>query len=157
MELKFSVAARIAKPVEEVYEAVVNPDQLSEYFTTGGAKGRIEKGATVLWSYHDFPGEFPVRVIEAIANEKIVLDWQATDEDGIAVDKPEAGYNIRMTMEFKSLDDGRTLVTINERGWRTDEEGLKSSYGNCEGWTQMLCSLKAWIEHGINLREGFYR
>ena len=48
-------------------------------------------------------------------------------------------------------------MTINERGWRTDEEGLKSSYGNCEGWTQMLCSLKAWIEHGINLREGFYR
>ena len=157
MELKFSVAARIAKPVEEVYEAVVNPDHLSEYFTTGGAKGRIETGATVMWSYHDFPGEYPVQVIEAIPNEKIVLDWQATDEDGAAVDKPEADYKIRVTMEFKSLDDGRTLVTISERGWRSDEEGLKSSYGNCEGWTQMLCSLKAWIEHGINLREGFYR
>ena len=157
MELKFSVAARIAKPVEEVYEAVVNPDQLSEYFTTGGAKGRIEKGATVLWSYHDFPGEYPVQVIEALPNEKIVLDWQATDEDGAAVDKPEADYKIRVTMEFKSLEDSRTLVTISERGWRSDDAGLKSSYGNCEGWTQMLCSLKAWIEHGINLREGFYR
>jgi len=157
MELKFSVAARIAKPVEEVYEAVVNPDQLSEYFTTGGARGRIEEGASVMWSYHDFPGEYPVQVIQAIPNEKIVLDWQATDEDGIAVDKPGADYNIRMTMEFKSLEDGRTLVTISERGWHSDEDGLKSSYGNCEGWTQMLCALKAWIEHGINLREGFYR
>ncbi|MEO9599738.1 SRPBCC family protein [Parasphingorhabdus sp.] len=157
MDLKFSVAARIAKPVEEVYEAVVNPDQLSGYFTTGGAKGRIEKGATVMWSYHDFPGEFPVQVIEAIPNEKIVLDWEATDEAGIEVDKPGAGYNIRMTMEFKPLEDGRTLVTINERGWHSDQDGLQSSYGNCEGWTQMLCSLKAWMEHGINLREGFYQ
>ena len=157
MELKFSVAARIARPVEQVYEAVVNPDQLSEYFTTGGARGRIEKGATVMWSYHDFPGEYPVQVIEALPNEKIVLDWQATDEDGAAVDKPEADYKIRVTMEFKSLEDSRTLVTISERGWRSDDAGLKSSYGKCEGWTQMLCSLKAWIEHGINLREGFYR
>ncbi len=86
--------------MEEVYEAVVNPDQLSAYFTTGGAKGRIEKGATVMWSYHDFPGEFPVEVIDAIPNEKIVLDWEATDEDGIAVDKPGADCNIRMTMEL---------------------------------------------------------
>ena len=46
MELKFRVAARIAKPVHEVFEAVADPGQLSEYFTTGGAKGRLETGAT---------------------------------------------------------------------------------------------------------------
>ncbi len=60
-------------------------------------------------------------------------------------------------MEFKALEDDRTLVTINEKGWRSDEDGLKSSYGNCEGWTQMLCALKGWMEHGINLRDGFYQ
>ncbi len=47
MKLTFEVAARIAKPVSEVFEAVVNPSELSRYFTTGGAKGRIEPGATV--------------------------------------------------------------------------------------------------------------
>ena len=56
MDLKFRVAARIAKPVHEVFEAVVDPQQLSEYFTTGGAKGRLETGATVTWDFHDFPG-----------------------------------------------------------------------------------------------------
>jgi len=25
-----------------------------------------------------------------------------------------------------------------------------------EGWTGMLAALKVWMEHGINLREGFY-
>lgn len=157
MELKFSVAARIAKPIEEVYEAVVNPDHLSAYFTTGGAKGRIEKGATVIWDFHDFPGQFPVEVKDAVLNEKIVLEWEATNEDGVACNEPGAGYNTSMTMDFKSLEDGRTLITINETGWGSDEAGLKASYGNCEGWMQMMCSLKAWMEHGINLREGFYK
>ena len=58
MELKFRVFGRIARPVAEVFEAVVNPDQLSQYFTTGGARGRIEKGATVTWDFADFPGAF---------------------------------------------------------------------------------------------------
>ena len=60
-------------------------------------------------------------------------------------------------MEFEQLDDGRTLVTIAEAGWRETEAGLKSCIGNTEGWTGMLCALKVWIEHGINLREGFYK
>ena len=42
MDLKFRVAARIARPVHEVFEAVADPTQLSRYFTTGGAQGRLE-------------------------------------------------------------------------------------------------------------------
>ena len=76
MELKFRVAARIAKPVHEVFEAVADPQQLSEYFTTGGAKGRLETGATVTWDFLDFPGAFPVDVIEVVPDAKIVLQWK---------------------------------------------------------------------------------
>lgn len=157
MELKFKIAAHIAKPVAEVFEAVANPDQLSSYFTTGGAKGRLETGATVLWNFHDFPGEFPVEVTEVIPNEKISIVWEAADGSDDPLDDKGAGYKIAMTMEFKSLEDGRTLVTISEGGWRETEAGLKASYGNCEGWTHVLCALKMWLEHGINLREGFYK
>ncbi len=53
--------------------------------------------------------------------------------------------------------DGRTLVTITEEGWSDNDEGRSASYGNCEGWTGMLCAMKVWIEHGINLRDGFYK
>src|SRR3546814_8649617 len=70
MELKFRVAARIAKPVHDVFEAVADPAKLSHYFTTGGAKGRLETGATVEWDFHDFPGAFPVWVIEVVEDEK---------------------------------------------------------------------------------------
>ena len=62
-------------------------------------------------------------------------------------------------MTFQPVDGepGRTRVEIAEEGWRETEAGLAASYGNCMGWSQMLAALKAWVEHGINLREGMYR
>lgn len=151
MELKFRVFAHIARPVHEVFEAVADPEQLSHYFTTGGAKGRLEEGATVTWDFADFPGAFPVHVIEVVQDEKIVLEWQANDPGA------EADYNVTVTMNFKPVDDGRTLVEIAEEGWHETSSALKGSYGNCMGWSQMLCALKMWMEHGINLREGMYK
>ncbi|MEL6875909.1 MAG: SRPBCC domain-containing protein, partial [Pseudomonadota bacterium] len=109
------------------------------------------------WDFHDFPGAVPVEVLDVVENEKIVLQWEAFEESGDDGDVTGAGYHTRMTIEFTALEEGRTLVTIAEQGWREDEHGLKSSYGNCEGWTQMLCSLKMWVEHGINLRADYYK
>jgi uncharacterized protein YndB with AHSA1/START domain len=160
MELKFTVTARIAKPVAEVFEAIVDPATLSRYFTTGGAKGRLETGATVYWDFHDFPGAFPVKVVEVETNRKIVLRWAADEgapTDGDAAVTASAGYDTTVTMIFEPLDDGRTLVSISEEGWREMDTGLKASYGNCQGWSQALCALKAYLEYGINLREGMYK
>lgn len=160
MELKFRVAGRIAKPVHEVFEAVADPHKLSQYFTTGGAQGRLETGATVTWDFHDYPGAFPVEVVEVVPDRRIVLLWDAADgEQNIAIGEAFAlaDYKTRVTMEFTPLDDGRTLVEIREEGWRENQKALDASYGNCHGWTQMLCSLKAWLEHGLNLRDGMYR
>ena len=163
MELKFRVAARISRPVHEVFEAVADPNQLSEYFTTGGAKGRLEAGATVTWDFHDYPGAFPVYVIEVVADQRIVLQWDAAEgeppnvEDANRPEIASAGYKTTVTMNFKQLDDGRTLVEIAEEGWRETQGALDASYGNCQGWSQMLCALKMWLEHGVNLREGMYK
>ena len=164
MELKFRVAARIAKPVHEVFEAVADPGKLSNYFTTGGASGRLETGATVTWDFHDFPGAFPVEVVEVVPDEKIVLRWDASE--GEAPNLPDnppraematAPYKTTVTMTFAPLDgDTRTLVEIREEGWRENQGALEASYANCQGWSQMLDALKAWVEHGINLREGLY-
>jgi len=160
MDLKFRVAARISRPVHEVFEAVADPDKLSHYFTTGGAKGRLETGKTVTWDFHDFPGAFPVQVIEVEPDRKIVLEWKANEGEPPNVEGGEmksVDYNTSVTMTFTPLDgDTRTMVEIEEKGWRENEGALKASYGNCQGWAQMLAALKAWVEYGINLREGMY-
>lgn len=159
MELKFEVSMRVSKPVHEVFEAVADPAKLSGYFTTGGAVGRLATGQTVQWEFADYPGPFPVEVVEVVQDQKIVLKWEANEgvpEDGAPV--VGASYMTTVTMSFSPLDgDTRTLVRIAEEGWRETETGLKASYGNCMGWSQMLAALKAWVEHGLNLREGAYR
>lgn len=160
MNLKFKVAINVAKARHEVFEAVADPASLSHYFTTGGAEGRLETGATVMWDFHDFPGAFPVDVVEVVQDEKIVLQWQANEGDPPNVDGGEetkdADYKTTITMIFSDLDGGRTKVQIEEEGWRDNAGALKASYGNCQGWSQMLCALKMWVEHGVNLREGAY-
>ena len=150
MTLSFKISGRIARPVHDVFEAVADPDELSQYFTTNGAKGRLETGATVVWDFADFPGAFPVHVVDVEPDRRIVLQWQASD----SADDP---YETTVTIEFEPTDDGRTLVTIAEEGWRDTDDGRQASYGNCEGWAGMLCAMKAWVEHRINLRDGFYR
>lgn len=149
MDLKFRVFGRVSRPVSEVFEAVADPDSLSAYFTTGGAKGRLQTGATVTWDFADFPGAFPVEVVEVIENERIVLRWGSN----------EAGADARqteVTIQFTDTGDGRTLVEISEHGWTESQAGLDASYGNCMGWSQMLCALKMWVEHRINARDGMY-
>jgi len=146
MELKFTVQTKVQKSVEDVFDAVYNPDKLSKYFTTGGSSGPLDAGQTVMWSWHDYPGEHPVYVKESVPNKLIAFEWEAG----------EGGYNTRTEITFESLGAEETLVKITESGWKENEKGLKDSYGNCFGWTQMSCCLKAWAEYGINLRKGAF-
>ena len=150
-QLSFTVSGRVARPVAQVYEAVADPEQLSRYFTTGGARGRLEPGTEVTWDFADFPGAFGVKVVAADPPRRIEIEWEGeatTDESG----------NTTTIFEFEPIDDGsRTLVTITESAWRPTVDGAKNAFGNCEGWTGMLAAMKAWIEHGVNLRDGFYK
>lgn len=155
MELTFTISGRISKPVHDVFEAVANPEHLSHYFTTGGAKGRLETGSVMTWDFHDFPGAFPVNVVEVVPDEKIVLRWGGSDD---VIDVGTDGKALTtVTMTFEPVDSDRTLVQISESGWKSSAEGLAASYDNCEGWTSMLNAMKTWLEYGINMREGFYK
>jgi uncharacterized protein YndB with AHSA1/START domain len=149
MDPTYRVFIFVNRPRHEVFEAVADPKELSAYFTTGGASGRLATGATVSWDFHDFPGAFPVQVTHVIEGERIVLKWKAND--------PGADYQVEVTMRFSSVGEDRTKVEVEERGWRDTEVAIKASYGNCMGWAQMLAALKMWVEHRINLREGAYK
>lgn len=149
-ELQFTVSGRIARPCSDVFDAVADPEQLSRYFTTGGAQGRLETGAVVTWDFHDFPGAFPVTVVEAEPPRRLVIRWAGEATSG------HSGTT-SATFEFEPIDGGaRTLVTITEASWQPTVAGAKRAFGNCEGWAGMLAAMKVWLEHGINLREGFY-
>ena len=149
MDLKFQVQTRIQKPLEEVFEAVHNPEKLSGYFTNGGASAPLHEGSTVEWRFADNPGEepitAPVTVTQVIPNELIVFEWKGASD-----------HNTRVEMNFIKTGPEETLVKISETGWKENQQDLDNSYGNCMGWSQMLSALKAFAEYGINLRKGAY-
>jgi uncharacterized protein YndB with AHSA1/START domain len=143
MESKFQVQLKIRKSPAEVFEAVVNPKKLSGYFVKDSS-GPLAEGKIVKWSFVEAPEPFDVVVRHVVKNERIVFEWPA--ETG--------GYNTRVEMVFKPIDGDSTMVQISESGWRDDAAGIRASYGNASGWMHMMCSLKAYLEYGINLRAG---
>lgn len=146
MRLRFQVYTKIGKPIAEVFDAIRNPTKLSKYFTTGGASGPLKEGATVNWSFKEpATPPFPVNVKKVVENKLIVFEW-----DG------QKDLKTRVEIDFESLGPSSTLVKISEGDWPENEKGLEGSYDNCQGWAQMLSCLKAYVEYGINLREGAY-
>jgi uncharacterized protein YndB with AHSA1/START domain len=141
MELKFTVKLKIRRPAAEVFDAVVDPKTLTGYFVQT-ASGPLAAGATVMWSFAEAPGPFPVVVETVEPGARLVFRW------------PAAGHDTRVEMTFTPLDDASTIVAISESGWPSDDKGVAASHGNAGGWMHMLCCLKAYLEYDINLRAG---
>ncbi len=161
MELKFTVQTKIQKPVAEVFEAVHNPKKLSGYFTSGGASGPLVEGQTVMWTFADskegVSASVPVKVQAVVKDSLIRFAWEASEgEYDVKANKyPKAGgYDTLVEMRFEALGPQETLVSISEQGWPDTVDGRSGSYANCGGWMHMAMCLKAFVEHGINLRAG---
>ena len=146
-DMDFTVWAIMDRPIAETYAAVADPAQLSAHFTTGGARGRMESGATVTWEFADFPGPFDVIVTRAEAPTLIEFQWPRNDGSGLNT----------VRFDFAAIDADRCKVSVTESGWSPNSDGLKLAYGNCMGWSMMLAAMKAWLDHGIVLRSGMFR
>jgi uncharacterized protein YndB with AHSA1/START domain len=49
--LEIKVAIQIIKPVSEVFEAIVDPVKMSNYFISNGS-GRMEEGKDLSWQFN---------------------------------------------------------------------------------------------------------
>jgi uncharacterized protein YndB with AHSA1/START domain len=140
-------AMLIRKPVSDVFEAMVNPDITSRFWFTRGS-GRVEAGKTLVWEWGQFGVNDTVDILEVIENEFISLHWALGE--------------IKTTVEikFESKSDNSTLVNVFEKGfWKESpsesenlEEVLNMMLGQKGGWTLVLASMKAWLEHELDLK-----
>ncbi len=141
MEVEVNVRDRILKPVNEVFAALVDPAKMSHYFISS-ASGPMKAGTTVEWEFADVGAKVPVDVLEVEENCKIAFEWAA------------CCARSRVTIQLTADDPNTTVVTINEAKFPMDDEGVKRAMGQTAGWTYTLCCLKAYLQHGINLRLG---
>ena len=133
-------AITIYKPISEVFEAIVNPEIMTQYFISKGSD-RLEEGKEVMWEFPEFEGSYPVQVKQIIQNELIILDWD-----------PQSIVKI----ELEEDPNKNTTVRVSEEGHQKDDKGIKWAIGQTEGWANFLACMKAWLEYGIHLRNGAF-
>jgi uncharacterized protein YndB with AHSA1/START domain len=141
--LEIKAALQISKPANEVFEAIIDPVKMSNYFISKGS-GKLEEGKKIMWQFPEFDMTFPIRVGKIEKNKYISFYW---DMDGIEL-------FVEMTLIPRTVN--ATLVNITEKSRENNEAGIKWLKGNTEGWANFLACLKAWLEYGINLRKGAF-
>jgi uncharacterized protein YndB with AHSA1/START domain len=141
--LDIKVALQIHKPANEIFEAIVDPIKMSNYFISKSS-GTMEEGKKILWQFPEFEMEFPVRVSKIEKDKYISFNW---DMDSIEL-------LVEMTLIKKGKNS--TLVTITEKRRKNDEAGIKWLKSNTEGWANFLACLKAYLEYGINITKGAF-
>jgi uncharacterized protein YndB with AHSA1/START domain len=142
--LEIKTAIQILKPVHEVFEAIVDPSKMSNYFISK-SNGRMEEGKNLIWSFPEFEMDFPVRIGKIEMDKYISYYWNDMENSRELL--------VEMTLTAK---DNNTLVTITEKSRENDEAGIRWLKGNTEGWANFLACLKAYLEYGINLRKGAF-
>ncbi len=147
MTQDFMLHTRINKPAAEVFGAIVKRDSIVNYFVDK-TSGDLIEGQTIIWHWNDW-GDHPVTVKTVRPNTLLEFTFNTTDwkktKDG--------GYDVTVTIKVEALSENSSMLSISESGWRVNEEdGRKGSYDNCGGWQHMAMCLKAYLEHGINLR-----
>lgn len=138
MENKIFVEAQmlIRKPVNEVFEAFINPEITTHFWFTKSS-GKLEEGKTITWEWEMYNAKSDVKVLQIIPNQLIKTVW------GL--------FSNNVDYEFKEMEKG-TLVIIKSYGYsQTGEELLKIINDNTGGFTTVLDGCKAYLEHGINL------
>jgi uncharacterized protein YndB with AHSA1/START domain len=143
LTLEIKAALQMLKPVDVVFDAIIDPVKMSNYFISKSS-GKMEEGKKIMWRFPEFDMEFPVRVGKIEKNKYISFYW---DVDGI-----ELLTEITLTQRANNS----TLVSVTEKSRENDEAGIKWLMGNTEGWANFLACLKAYLEYGINLRKGAF-
>ena len=129
----------IRRPVNEVFEAFINPDITTQFwFTT--SSGRLEAGKQVQWGWEMYGISVPVTVKSIEPNKRIVIQW------------PGYGGSLTSVEWTFSLHDEGTFVSIVNEGFAGDaDELLKQAVDSTQGFTLVLAGLKALLEHDVRL------
>lgn len=132
----FTVGSVIKASLSTVWDNVCKAEKVKNYFTTD-ARRDLDKGGDVLWVWGEEAAL--ISVLEVYPNEKIVFEW-----NGFNVD-----YRIRTEFIFEN-NNGKVRLKIKEMGWEMNDEGVKSAFANCSGWTEFLNALKVYTEYDVS-------
>ncbi|SEJ00201.1 SRPBCC domain-containing protein [Flavobacterium terrigena] len=142
-KLEIKCAMQIQKPIHEVFDAIIIPEKMTNYFISQST-GIMEEGKNIIWKFPEFDFECPVKVQKVEKDKYISFYWE------------NSGTDLLVEITLSEKENNSTLVSISEKSMENNEAGLKWLSGNSFGWSNFLTCLKAYLEYNINLRRGAF-
>jgi uncharacterized protein YndB with AHSA1/START domain len=127
----------IRKPVDEVFNALIDPVITTEFWFTKST-GKLEPGKRVRWDWEMYGVGTDVDVKEIDPNKRILVEWDS--------------YVGRTPVEwrFAARPDGTTKVTVRNWGFH-GQDVVSQAIQSTQGFSFMLAGLKAWLEDKVRL------
>ncbi|HEU4556868.1 MAG TPA: SRPBCC family protein [Longimicrobium sp.] len=130
----------IRRPATEVFRAIADPAVTTRLWFSKSS-GRLEPGARVRWEWEMYGAGTQVEVKEIEENRRILVEW----------DGPDAPTSVEWT--FEPRGDEQTFVTVRNWGFHGDADAqVSAAIDSMGGFSLLLAGLKAFLEHGIELR-----
>jgi uncharacterized protein YndB with AHSA1/START domain len=132
------VGMLIRRPPAEVFEALADPAITTKFWFTRSS-GRMTAGAELQWDWEMYGVSTKVAVNEIEDNRRIRFQWND--------DQPT-------TVEFRFIpwENDTTYVQVTEAGFSGDGDAIAAhAVGSTAGFTNVLCALKALLEHDVVL------
>lgn len=127
----------IRRPVAEVFDTFVDPAVTTKFWFTKSS-GKLEPGKQVRWQWEMYGIITDVTVKALEPQRRILIEW----------DEPPMPVEWRFTPYLSNA----TLVEISTSGFRgTDDETVSQALDSMGGFSFVLASAKALLEHGVGL------
>lgn len=134
--LEVKVELLIRAPAKDVFEAFADPTKITTFWLARSS-GRLEAGARVEWDFVVKGAKTTVVVKEVVEAERIVAEW----DDGES-----------LAWTFHRRAPAETLLTIvHARIKGSPDEIAAKALESTQGFTLVVCELKALLERGIHL------
>ena len=144
-KLEIRAGLKIMQPPNEVFDAITDPAKMSNYFIETST-GPMEAGKTVTWKFPEFDMKFPVRIERVDKAKYISFYWDGASD----------GNDTFVEITLTPVNGKGTFIVVTEKEKPNDEAGIKWLKSNTEGWANFLACMKAYLEHGINLRKNAF-
>ena len=144
-QLEIKARLQILKPAGEVFDNIVDPEKMRNYFISQSS-GFMKEGESLTWKFPEMDIEFPVTIGKIESGKYVSYYW-----DG-AMD----GEQTFVEISLQQVSADITLVLVTEKSKANNEAGIKWLKNNTEGWANFLACLKAWMEYGVHLRKGAF-
>lgn len=126
----------IRRPIQDVFQAFVDPEVTVKFWFTHSS-GKLEKNSHIRWEWAMYGVSDVVYVKELCPKEYLLLQ----SSDGSL-----------MEWRFAQRSESETFVSIIHSGFAgTNDELVGQAIDSTGGFTMVLCGLKAFLEHGVQL------